>query len=232
MKNEAKFPIGIGVSSMLLVVVALCLTMFGTLALQTAQADWSNSDRNAAAVAAYYQADAAAQDLLYQMDEILLTARCDAEQAVEEGGLDAIVHRAVYGGYLDPNALQEILFNDSSDQAKRKSIYHRLAVAGISSLKAVRLEAEREEMEAAFTIQVDENRSLTVTLLIPPYGTQHRYTLAEYRIKRLQSGEAEAFFENSTGTGGENVGYSEYTAPSGGAGRFGSLSCFRLSACL
>lgn len=58
MKNAS--PIGVGVVTILTVLLVLSLTIFSTLTLSTARADLALSQRNADTVQAYYKADAQA----------------------------------------------------------------------------------------------------------------------------------------------------------------------------
>lgn len=58
---------GVGVSSILMIFVALCLTIFATLSFLSANADWKLSQKAADSVAAYYQADAEAERKFQQI---------------------------------------------------------------------------------------------------------------------------------------------------------------------
>ena len=54
----------VGVSSLLVIFAVLCLTVFALLSVATVQADRALSDKAAAAVEGYYQADCAAETTL------------------------------------------------------------------------------------------------------------------------------------------------------------------------
>lgn len=56
-------PMGVGVVTILTVLLVLCLTVFSALTLSTARADLALSHRNADTVQAYYAADAKAARL-------------------------------------------------------------------------------------------------------------------------------------------------------------------------
>ena len=56
-----------GGSSLLVILAVLCLTVFALLGLSTAQAGKRLSDRSAEATAAYYRADAQAEEILARL---------------------------------------------------------------------------------------------------------------------------------------------------------------------
>ena len=59
---------GIGGVTLLTVLLILCLTLFAVLALSSAQADRRLSEKNAAAVTAYYDTENSALELLAQIE--------------------------------------------------------------------------------------------------------------------------------------------------------------------
>lgn len=62
-KNSLPSPIGIGVITLITVLLVLCLTIFSILTYSSAQADMQLSQVNADAVSAYYKADCEAAAL-------------------------------------------------------------------------------------------------------------------------------------------------------------------------
>lgn len=63
MGDQNSSPVGIGVISIITVLLVLCLTIFSALTLSSAKADLALSQKNADTVAAYYEADAKAAAL-------------------------------------------------------------------------------------------------------------------------------------------------------------------------
>ena len=63
MKRSAAGPVGVGVISVITVLLVLTLSLFAALSVATAQADLALSRKNADTVTAYYQADAQAAEL-------------------------------------------------------------------------------------------------------------------------------------------------------------------------
>ena len=60
-------PVVVGAVSLLTIFAVLCLTVFALLSLSTVQADERLSDKSFAAVAGYYVADCAAEEILAQL---------------------------------------------------------------------------------------------------------------------------------------------------------------------
>ena len=60
-------PVVVGAVSLLTIFAVLCLTVFALLSLCTVQADQRLSDKSFAAVAGYYEADCAAEEILAQL---------------------------------------------------------------------------------------------------------------------------------------------------------------------
>lgn len=68
-KRQFSPPVVVGAVSLLTIFAVLCLTVFALLSLSTVQADTRLSDKSAAAVAGYYEADYAAEEILAQLRE-------------------------------------------------------------------------------------------------------------------------------------------------------------------
>ena len=74
---------GVGIPSLLLIAVILCLTAFGVLAYVSARADLKLTDAGVETTQAYYAAHHDAQELLSRLDE-RLAAQSDHAQAVAD----------------------------------------------------------------------------------------------------------------------------------------------------
>lgn len=59
---------GVGASSIMLIIVVLCLTLFGVLSYVTARNDMALTERTQQSAQRYYEADAAAQRALMETD--------------------------------------------------------------------------------------------------------------------------------------------------------------------
>ena len=70
--------VGVGASSILLIVVVLSLTLFAVLSLVQARADAALTDRTALSASAFYDADARAQQMLALIDDALAADKSPA----------------------------------------------------------------------------------------------------------------------------------------------------------
>lgn len=64
---------GVGVASILLIVAVLCMTVFASLSLLTAKNDAELTEKTVAASAAYYEADALAQQRIADVADFIAT---------------------------------------------------------------------------------------------------------------------------------------------------------------
>lgn len=71
MKNKHQLPIGIGISSILLIFVILCLLTFAVLSLVSANADYKLVKKNSAHTYEVYEAENSANELMDKIDSIL-----------------------------------------------------------------------------------------------------------------------------------------------------------------
>ena len=71
MKNKHQLPIGIGISSILLIFVILCLLTFAVLSLVSANADYKLVKKNSAHTHEVYEAENSANELMDKIDSIL-----------------------------------------------------------------------------------------------------------------------------------------------------------------
>lgn len=79
MRQRQKPIITIGVSSLLLIFLSLCLIIFAVLSLVSARADLSLSENMARRTRIYYEAESSAADLLSSLDEALVSHYQDSK---------------------------------------------------------------------------------------------------------------------------------------------------------
>ena len=70
---------GVGASSILLILVVVSLTLFASLALFQARADAALTEKTDVSVTAFYEADVCAQAMLAQLDDALLSGESIAQ---------------------------------------------------------------------------------------------------------------------------------------------------------
>lgn len=71
MSSKTSTGVSVGGSSILVIFILLCLTTFATLSMVSARADLRLTERAAEATEAYYAADAAAEEILAEIDAVL-----------------------------------------------------------------------------------------------------------------------------------------------------------------
>lgn len=76
---KRQWGIGVGSASVLIIFVLLCLTVFATLSLVSAQADLRLAERAAETTAAWYEADGRAAEFLCALDQAFENASSPAE---------------------------------------------------------------------------------------------------------------------------------------------------------
>ena len=76
---KRQWGIGVGSASVLIIFVLLCLTVFATLSLVSAQADLRLAERAAETTAAWYEADGRAAEFLCALDQAFEKASSPAE---------------------------------------------------------------------------------------------------------------------------------------------------------
>lgn len=64
--------VNIGLSSLILIFIVLCMAAFGLLSLSSAQGDLKLAKRNAEAVSGYYKADDQGQQWLMSVDQVIM----------------------------------------------------------------------------------------------------------------------------------------------------------------
>ncbi len=79
----------VGIPSVLMLFLVLCLTLLGLLSFLAARSDWNLTRKNRESVLAYYAADARAQRVLRRVDEALREAGPGGRSAKALDGLSA-----------------------------------------------------------------------------------------------------------------------------------------------
>ncbi len=98
--------VGVGASSILLIIVVLSLTLFAVLSLVQARADAALTDRTALSVSAFYDTDARAQQMLALIDDALLAGKSpDTVEGVLQDSAGGIIFSI---GSFDGHALDVV----------------------------------------------------------------------------------------------------------------------------
>ena len=74
-KSQGSFHIGTGITSIIMVFVVLCLTVFGVLSFAIASSDYKLSKKSSDNIKAYYDAIRAENSILAQINEVLYNVK-------------------------------------------------------------------------------------------------------------------------------------------------------------
>ena len=129
--------IGAGGSSVLMVFVVLCLCIFGTLSLLSANADLVISNKTAAAAEGYYRADAEAERLLARIDACLFAARQETQEALLAGDFsqEALTRLSEQGQDYLRSLAKPLSAGDANGIYYHFAVYHLANVEGIMIIR-------------------------------------------------------------------------------------------------
>lgn len=79
MRQRVEYRVGPGMTSLLMVLMVLCLATLAILAYASMRVDSTLTEKSVATTVAYYQAEETAQSGLYQLDRMLSEKRAEAQ---------------------------------------------------------------------------------------------------------------------------------------------------------
>lgn len=171
-KMKKQFRMGTGISSILMIFVMLCLTIFGVLSFVTANADNRLTQKNQTAVQAFYKADAKAADTLAGLDALFQTAeRCSLLNKDQPADLSA---------YRLTTEQRDSIQNTLSKTQDRRIRYDKLIDILLQNDTTFTCTREDRMLTVSFTVSVDDNRTLYVDILATPFETT-RYQITRYQ---------------------------------------------------
>lgn len=121
MKKHSRPLLTIGISSLLLIFVSLCLFTFAVLSLVSARSDYRLSSKIADRTTDYYEASNQAYDLIARLDEVFLSSYEDSLDQEEFFANLAATFSTFPQVSYDPNS-QELSFQVSIDDKQILSI--------------------------------------------------------------------------------------------------------------
>lgn len=190
MKRKSSFNLSVGASSILMIFVVLCLTTFGILSYITANADSKISTKNAETVENYYAAATTAEKKLQAIDDSLLSAKHDAEQAAKNGSCLNLKNYSLYEGRNLLNPVTSFLQGSSSKEQKRAVCYRYFAEMLITNLPGVAVETTDNTLFlATFTTDAGGGRQIETKLTVSPYGGGDRYEITGRKLINDQTAE-------------------------------------------
>lgn len=190
MKQKDSFYPNIGASSILMIFVVLCLTTFGILSLVTANADKKISTKNAETVESYYSASVQVQSDLQKADAALLTARADAQKAVQNPLSLASMSDSVYTEDAQSCGKIESLLKSGEPQSKKLAeTYRYFARCRVARDRNMTVSEEESGLTVVFLEKADSDRSIQVRLSVLPYDSAQRYKILEEKTLSPQNEE-------------------------------------------
>lgn len=189
MKTKRKFKMGVGMSSMLMIFVVLCLTTFAVLSYVTANADAKLTQKAEQKVTAYYTADSEAQRLIGELDGRLVYAREKAASLAQGGPAEEQL--AAFSEQTQQR-LKVLLENEAlTGEALERQLYETMLLG--LTLEADNFSVGASEGNAipvSFTVAVSDSQYLQVRVALPLSG-ERRYRLTSYALVNTQTGEEE-----------------------------------------
>ncbi len=157
-KTQAGFPVGLGIPTILMIFIVLCLTTLGVLSLTSANSDSKLTDKTEAALLADYQAEQIAEQMLSEIDGCLLQAANDTAVWQQTG------------------VCSKLPVDVSARTKSAQDIYTALVRTGLPDMVSL------EQDTVAFSVPLSDGRSLQVSVLLKNYQESKRYEITRYRL--------------------------------------------------
>lgn len=157
-KTQAGFPVGLGIPTILMIFIVLCLTTLGVLSLTSANSDSKLTDKTEAALLADYQAEQIAEQMLSEIDGCLLQAANDTAVWQQTG------------------VCSKLPVDVSARAKSAQDIYTALVRTGLPDRVSL------EQDTVAFSVPLSDGRSLQVSVLLKNYQESKRYEITRYRL--------------------------------------------------
>ncbi len=181
MKRKSSFFPGVGASSILMIFVVLCLTMFGVLSFVTANADYKFSTKNANAVENYYEASSSAQQKLAEIDSALLQAKNDAARYSAKPFLLYTLNDSVY--FENEKQIMDYLKSGASSEQKLDYAYCEFSALRLARIDGAAVtQSEDGQVLASLAFPVNTNRTLALTVAVEPYSASQRYRVTQQKL--------------------------------------------------
>lgn len=98
-KTKSTFPyVNIGLSSLLVVFLVLCMTTFALLSLSSSKSDYSLSEKLAEHRTDYYSASSMAESVLAQIDQLMEQTYISTEKSEYQSALAEVLHNRTLDG--------------------------------------------------------------------------------------------------------------------------------------
>ena len=166
-RPKAEYRVGVGASSIMMILVVLAMTALSLLSFSSAQNAEVMADRNMAMVTAYYQAAGNVQYTIAFMDDILM----EAENDWMAGG--------------PPTTGEEAPSGDDSQDTSASPMQLLWKAFDNRGLTAVSLDEEEEDIKFTFSTDAGYERMILVKGIIN-LGMNPRYRITAHELVSLQ----------------------------------------------
>ena len=168
----------VGISSILMIFMVLCLTTFGILSFSSARADLNLMKKNASAVKTYYEADAASEELLVRADALFAASSESVSYYLSHGTAEGMPNRNLYPFEPDLAAV--------AASAQAEILEDELFVAFLSALVAGDPDfslsgTTQEGLVLSWAVPVGDSQQIEVSDL-PSFNAPKRYQVLSHKL--------------------------------------------------
>lgn len=168
MRSKEKLGISVGISSIIMIFVILCLTTFGTLSYLTANSDYKITERAKEATVAYYKADCLAAQRAEELNKILKTAKESAGKFEQTRSFENLPCGVVLN--TTRVEINEVFSKNYTANERLELMYISFCKMVVSLNKGFKiLEEENKETIISYSILMDKTHSINVKTQVLPY---------------------------------------------------------------
>lgn len=191
MRQKGDFKMSVGIPSLLMIFVVLCLTTFAVLSFVSARADLNVSDQTVQTAQGYYAADHAAQQALARLDKELYQAQQSVVQLLETGSFSGLPCGELSGAAQQE--LSQLLASSLPAGQRANQMYLGLLQAlAPEEWGTMTLTEDGNALQGSFAVPVGDGEvhELRTTYLVRLGEDGTRYEIAGYELVNIQQWEA------------------------------------------
>ncbi len=166
MKSNNNIKVSVGVSSIIMIFVVLCLTTFGVLSYLSAQSDYKLTIKTLNSIKDYYVADSTAEEFLAEIDDYLYNAQGSTYQYNEQQDFNNLsvgkVTDAIKTQILNIYADQKLSKNEKIE--KTYKCFVKMIITRYKDIKVTKTDENEENI--FYITQVSDTYQIQTNLLI------------------------------------------------------------------
>jgi hypothetical protein len=184
------YRIGPGMTSLLMIFIALCMAALAVLSMASVQVDSVLNSRNQESTVSYYQAEAALQKTLADIDGQLVAARAEAGGDLAAYESKVLALQAALSAPKPAASAGEQ--GGSAQEAEAVAKVDAPAMSALQAPETARVaQAEREPLHLVFAAPMGKDRQIEAVLDVPRSLTGKRYTVRSHMVTNLSTWDAE-----------------------------------------